>query len=69
MYVSVTLRNVNFQYPLGMSICAHAQAGYQICALHNDVRMTFLGDRGRGGQCGWPFAMYVVCGAKCINEC
>ena len=36
-YVSVTLR----------SICAHARARYRIRALHDDVRMTFLGDGGR----------------------
>ena len=54
---------------LGMSICAHAWAGYWICALHNNVGTTFLGDGGWEGQRGWPFTMYVFCGAKCINEC
>ena len=29
----------------------------------------FLGDGGRGGQCGWPFAMCVFGGVKCRNEC
>ena len=58
-----------FEVTLGMSIFAHAQAGYRICALHDCVRTMLLGDRGRGGQHGWPFATYVLCGAKCINEC
>ena len=42
-----------------MSICAHAQAGYRIRALHDEVGTTFLADGRRGGQRDWPFATYV----------
>ena len=42
-----------------MSICAHAQAGYRIRALHDEVGTTFLADGRRGGQRDWPFASYV----------
>ena len=58
----VTLRNVNFEVTLGMSICAHTRAGYWIHALHNDVKpygTTFLGNGGQGGQRGWPYAAYL----------
>ena len=58
-YVSVTLRNVNLRYRLGMSICAHAQAGYRIRTLHDEAGTTFLADRGRGEQRDWPFTTYV----------
>ena len=58
-YVSVTLRNVNLRSTLGMSICAYAQAGYRIRALHDEVGTTFLADGRRGGQRDWPFATYV----------
>ena len=53
-YVSVTLRNVNLRYCLGMSIWGHAQAGYQIPrALHNDVGTTFLAtEDGRTARLG-----------------
>ena len=54
---------------LGMSIWGHVRVGHWMHALHNDVETTFLGNGGWGGMCGWPFAMYVFCGAKCINEC
>ena len=42
-----------------MPIFAHAPAGYRIRTLHDDVGTTLLGDGGRGGQRGWPFATYV----------
>ena len=60
-YMLVTLRNVNFEVTIGLSICAHARAGYQIHALHNDVKPygTFLGNRGQGGQRGWPYTAYI----------
>ena len=57
---AVSLRNVN--------LCSRP-GGYQIRALHDDVGTTFLGDGGRGGQRCWPFATYVFCETKCINEC
>ena len=58
-YVSVTLRNVNLWFRLGMSICTHARMGNWIHALHNDVGMMFLAYGGRGALHGWPFAMYL----------
>ena len=58
MYVSVTLRNVNLR---SRSECQFARTPGQDIGyvFHDDVGMTFLGDGGRGGQRGWPFATYV----------
>ena len=64
--VSVKLRNVNLRYRLGMSIRDQARTGYWIRALQDDVGTIFLGDGGRGGQRGWPFATYKFSGAKCL---
>ena len=60
MYVHVGhTKECQFEVTLGMSICAHARAGYRMCALHDNVGTAFLGNGGRGGQCGWPFTMYI----------
>ena len=53
MYMSITLRNVNLwsrskcQFTLTPNI-----------TLHN-IKTTFLGNGGQGGQHGWPFAMHT----------
>ena len=57
-YMSVTVRNVNLR---SCSECRFALAPEQesdMCITH-DVGTTFLGDRGQGGQRGWPFASYI----------
>ena len=63
-YVSVTLRNVNLQYHLGMSICANAQAQelwHHLIREYVHYMKTFHGNGEREGQRGWPLAMYVFC--------
>ena len=40
-----------------------------LCGGGRSRETTFLGDGGRGGQRGWPFATYVSGGVKCRNEC
>ena len=54
-----------------MSIWAHAQAGYWMRALHSDVGRMFLGNERWGGQCDWPFTMYIFAkpSAKASAEC
>ena len=74
-----------WQSCLGVSICGHPQnvnlcscSGTQvslICVLHKDVNggqsleMRFLGNGGRGEQCGWIFTTYVFGGVECWNKC
>lgn len=66
---AVSLWNVNFrtrsECQFVLTPRTGTQASLDMC-ITCDVG-TFLGDGGRGGQGGWPFATYVFCGVKGIN--
>ena len=76
-YVSVTLRNVNLRYRLGMSIWGHAR-NVNLRSRPGRISDTYITRRSRddiscrrrtGRTARLALRNVRICGAKCINEC
>ena len=77
-YVSVTLRNVNLRYRLGMSIWGHARYVNLRSRPGRISPDTYITRRSQDDiSCRWRTGRTArlalrnvrICGAKCINEC
>ena len=76
-YVSVTLRNVNLRYRLGMSIWGHAR-NVNLCSHPGRMSDTCITRRSRDDvscrrrterTARLALRNARICGAKCINDC
>ena len=65
----VSLRNVNLRSRLECQFVL--TPGQDIESVHYTMTSSrhFLAMEDGEDSVAWPFATYVFCGAKCINEC